>query len=80
MTIIYIIAGVFAGFLLLIAFGYTLISYLLINQRETSTLDEDQKAKCQEALKAGKARSLACRLYVKKGRCPHVPCPSIENK
>lgn len=80
MTIIYIVAGVLAGFLLLIAFGYTAISYLLINNKPTTTLDDEQKAKCREALKNGVARSFTCRLYAKKGKCPHYPCPTVEEK
>jgi hypothetical protein len=76
MTIVYIIAGVFAGFLLFIIAGYMVIAYALIGN-ETQALDETQKVKCQAAMKAGKG-SLMCHLYVKKGRCPHQPCPNIS--
>ncbi len=54
------------------------IAYALIGN-ETQTLDEIQKAKCKEVMKAGKG-SLLCHLYVKKGRCPHQPCPNITEK
>jgi hypothetical protein len=76
MTIIYIIAGIFAGFLLLITGGYMLIAYALIGG-ETMSLDETQRTKCREAVKAGQARSLTCRLYIREGKCPHRPCPTI---
>jgi len=77
MNTIYIVFGIFSGFILLIFIGYTALSYALIN-KETASLDDDQRSKCREAVKSGKARSLTCRLYSHKGRCPHQPCPTIE--
>jgi hypothetical protein len=77
MTIIYVIVGIFVAFLVLIVAVYTAISFALVSKK-TPSLDEGQKAKCREAIRSGKARSVACRLYTKKGRCPHQHCSNIE--
>ena len=76
MTIIYIIAGILAGFILLVTLGYMAVVYALIGS-ETMTLDDVQRTKCREAVKSGKSRSITCRLYIREGRCPHRPCPTL---
>ncbi len=77
MNLLYIFAGFVLVMLLFFYALYQVIASLLINA-SSKPIAEDQKEVCKRALQEGKAGSLYCRAYIKKGKCGSKSCDVLK--
>jgi hypothetical protein len=70
---IYAFVAGFIVFLGLIYFGFQFIGHLIMGNNG-KPIDEEQRTRCHDAIDKGEALSRMCKIYVKRGLCPHDSC------